>query len=91
MNHLINVKNKRYPFTSIENSFIHESARIIGEDWENISKALPGRIAKQVQNRYNNYLMDELIKREWSSEEDQTIIRLNNMLGPKKKKQMMTF
>ena len=81
-------KTKRFPFTEIENQIIRESVKRIGEDWEAISKKLPGRTPKQCHDRYINYLRDGLKSEPWSLQEDETLLTMYKAIGPKWSKMM---
>lgn len=76
-------KIQRRPFTQNENMVIFQSVKLIGEEWEIIAKMLPGRTPKQIQDRYKNYLREDLKKEPFSDEEDQKIIELFKQIGPK--------
>lgn len=76
-------RNQRKTFTSFENIFIQESVKLIGENWEEIAKALPGRTPKQVHDRYINYLRDGLKKGPWTKEEDNQVLSLFEKFGSK--------
>ena len=76
-------KIQRRPFTNQENTLIAQSVKLIGEDWEIISRFLPGRTAKQVHDRYVNYLQDGLKKEPWTKEEDEILLKTLKSMGPK--------
>lgn len=82
------MKTKRFPFTDRENYIIKESVKIFGEDWDTISKRLPGRSPKQIHDRYINYLRDGLRNGPWSSQEDAILIQMYKAIGPKWSKMM---
>lgn len=82
-------KTKRFPFTESENQVIKDLVKRIGEDWEAISKKLPGRTPKQCHDRYINYLREGLKNDPWSSQEDETLINMYNAIGPKWTKMMI--
>ena len=81
-------KTKRQLFTNEEDKLIKELVNKIGEDWDSISKKLPKRTAKQIHDRYSNYLRDGLINEPWSPHEDKILIRMYTNLGPKWSKMM---
>ena len=76
-------RNQRKPFTAQEDHFIRNSVKLVGEDWEIISKVLLGRTPKQIHDRYQNYLRDGLKKGPWTKEEDDLIISFYEQIGPK--------
>lgn len=79
---------KRFPFTDKENRIIVESVRYLGEDWEAIAKKLSGRTPKQVHDRYINYLRQGLTNEPWTKSEDEILMNLYKMIGPKWSKMM---
>ena len=81
-------KIQRRLFTQNENMVIFQSVKLIGEEWEIIAKILPGRTPKQIQDRYKNYLREDLKKEPFSNEEDQKTIELFKQIGPKWTKMM---
>lgn len=85
------MKTKRFPFTDRENYIIKESVKIFGEDWDTISKRLPGRSPKQIHDRYINYLRDGLRNGPWSSQEDAVLIQMYKAIGPKWSKMMINL
>ena len=52
-------------------------------NWTKLAELLPGRIGKQCRERWHNSLNPDLIKKKWTREEDETIIRLQAELGNK--------
>ena len=82
------LKTKRYPFTDRENLIIVQLVNFYGEDWDTISKQLPGRTAKQIHDRYHNYLRQGLRNSPWTDREDEILIRMYNAIGPKWSKMM---
>ena len=83
------LKTKRYPFTDRENLIIVQLVNFYGEDWDTISKQLPGRTAKQIHDRYHNYLRQGLRNSPWTDREDEILIRMYNAIGPRRKKMMI--
>lgn len=84
-------KTKRIPFTDIENRIIRESVRKMGEKWDAISEKLPGRTPKQIHDRYINYLRDGLKAEPWSKEEDDILMKMYKLIGPKWSKMMINL
>ncbi|KAK8846404.1 hypothetical protein M9Y10_020422 [Tritrichomonas musculus] len=74
---------KRLPFTTRENMIIKKAVKSIGEDWAAIAKKLPGRTPKQIHDRYINYLRDNLRTDPWTTEEDEVLIKMYKIIGPK--------
>lgn len=84
-------KSKRCFFTEQENLFIRESVKRIGEDWESISKKMPGRTPKQIHDRYVNYLREGLKNSPWSKQEDELVKNMYKVIGPKWSKMMINL
>lgn len=82
-------KARRFPFTERENYIIRESVKIFGEDWDTISKHLPGRTKKQIHDRYVNYLRDGLKMCPWTKQEDEILMQMYKAIGPKWSKMMI--
>jgi len=49
--------------------------------WSNIAKELPGRIGKQVRERYINYLDPELVHTKFTVKEDERLLELHALYG----------
>ena len=49
--------------------------------WSVIAKMLPGRLGKQVRERWINHLDPTIIKTEWTAEEDANLANLHRMHG----------
>lgn len=82
------MSSKRFRFTVKENYIIVQMVRLYGEDWNIISKQLPGRTPKQIHDRYQNYLRQGLKNSPWTSEEDEILMSMYKMIGPKWSKMM---
>lgn len=76
-------RSKRFPFTEHENYIIKHFVKMYGEDWDRISRNLPGRTPKQIHDRYINYLRDGLIKAPWTNQEEQIVITMYQSIGAK--------
>ncbi|OHS95411.1 hypothetical protein TRFO_10558 [Tritrichomonas foetus] len=73
---------QRIKFTPEEDNRIKELVRLFGvQAWDQIAKELPGRNARQVRDRYKNYLLDSLISDPWTEEEDQIIMEKYEEFG----------
>lgn len=53
------------------------------KSWDQIASEMPGRTARQCRDRYNNYLFKEISSASWSKEEDEIILDLYKVHGPK--------
>ncbi|EAY14615.1 Myb-like DNA-binding domain containing protein [Trichomonas vaginalis G3] len=51
--------------------------------WKEIAEHMPGRNARQCRDRYNNYLFKEIINKPWTQQEDEVIMNLFELVGPK--------
>mmetsp|Transcript_12575 Transcript_12575/g.22831 ORF Transcript_12575/g.22831 Transcript_12575/m.22831 type:complete len:511 (-) Transcript_12575:51-1583(-) len=60
----------------IEENGGHQSIR-----WSVIAKMLPGRLGKQVRERWINHLDPTIIKSEWTAEEDENLYQLQKRFG----------
>lgn len=75
---------KRKRFTPEEDEIIRQNTKNKREfTWEEIARKIPGRTAKQVCDRYNNYLSKNLKHEKWTKEEDNLIIDMYLKIGPK--------
>uniref|UniRef100_A0A7S3K3S1 Myb-like DNA-binding domain containing protein n=1 Tax=Aureoumbra lagunensis TaxID=44058 RepID=A0A7S3K3S1_9STRA len=50
-------------------------------NWSEIAQQLPGRLTKQVRERWQNHLNPELVKTPWTLEEDLLLVSLQAVLG----------
>ncbi|KAJ9562495.1 hypothetical protein OSB04_007655 [Centaurea solstitialis] len=51
--------------------------------WSKIAEKLPGRIAKQCRDRWQNHLRPDITKDAWSEEEDRVLIAIHKEVGNK--------
>lgn len=51
-------------------------------NWEEVSKHMQRRTARQCRDRYNNYLSENFKKGSWTESEDKLIISLYHQIGP---------
>ncbi|KAI3784712.1 hypothetical protein L1987_43817 [Smallanthus sonchifolius] len=51
--------------------------------WSRIAEKLPGRIAKQCRDRWQNHLRPDITKDAWSEEEDKLLIAIHKEVGNK--------
>ena len=82
------IKSKKIPFTEQENLIIQNSVKLLGEDWHEISKKLHGRTPKQIHDRYINYLREGLKNGPCTNQEDEILIKMYRIIGPKWTKMM---
>ena len=75
---------QRTRFTKAEDELLRQLAESQkNPKWSEIAHQLKGRTARQCRERYNNYLRPDLINGPWTPEEDESLIRLYEMHGPK--------
>ena len=75
---------QRTRFTKAEDELLKQLAESQkNPKWSEIAHQLKGRTARQCRERYNNYLRPDLINGPWTQEEDESLIRLYEMHGPK--------
>ena len=75
---------KKNLFTPEEDKILFGAATTFNErNWQLISSFLPGRTAKQCRDRYNNYLNPKLVNCEWTSKEDEMLLKLTANFGYK--------
>jgi hypothetical protein len=53
------------------------------KDWGDLAAHLPGRIPKQCRERWHNHLSPEVVKADWSAEEDQLLTEYHAKWGNK--------
>lgn len=53
------------------------------QNWVIIARFLKGRLGRQCRERWHNVLNPEIVRREWTREEDQFIIRMQAEIGSK--------
>jgi hypothetical protein len=53
------------------------------KSWEEIARFIPDRTARQCRDRYNNNLLESLIRDPWTPEEDAILIQQYRRIGPK--------
>lgn len=76
-------KKSRIPFTQLEDEEIQKLVKKYGTKWNLISSYIKGRTAKQIRDRYFNYLVPGYFKGEWTKQEDEMIKQLFYLMGPK--------
>lgn len=72
-----NQKRKRHPFTPEEDKKLRELVDLYGEqNWSLISGHMMNRTVRQCRDRWTNSLSGNVIKGEWSAEEDALLLQL---------------
>lgn len=75
---------QRSRFTKAEDDLLKQLAESQkNPKWSEIAHQLKGRTARQCRERYNNYLRPDLINGPWTPEEDNLLIKLYEIHGPK--------
>lgn len=78
------IRKKRVPFTLDEDEKLKNLVNRFGVgNWSLISKFMTERTPKQCRDRYCNYLAPGYFKGEWTKEEDELLVRLYYLYGPK--------
>jgi 3-oxoacyl-ACP reductase-like protein len=76
-------KTSRQIFTSEEDEHLRALVAQHGTNWQEIASSLPGRNARQCQNRWYNYLSPGTGPAGWTEEEDNLLREKVSRLGPK--------
>jgi len=48
-----------------------------------IARYLPGRLGRQCRERWHNVIDPSIVRREWTPEEDQFILKMHGEIGSK--------
>jgi len=72
----LNPQYKNGKWTSLEDKNLKKYVNNFGESWTFISKCIKNRSAKQIRNRYDDYLRPNLKKGNFNEEEDKNIKNL---------------
>ncbi|KAL8145162.1 uncharacterized protein LOC141705795 [Apium graveolens] len=83
--------NERKYKNGIKGHWIQEEDRMLlnlvhkygNKKWSYIARMMPGRLGKQLRERYNNHLKPGLKKGAWTEEEDMQLIRAHEKMGNK--------
>jgi hypothetical protein len=71
-------------FEPREDSILTATVHALGtSNWSDVAAALPGRIARQCRERWNNYANPNLNKQPWTSSEDSLLLEKYQELGTK--------
>jgi len=74
---VFSIKKAVHRFSAKEDEKLKKLVEKLGESsWSKIAKEMPGLNRKQIRDRYVNYLKKERTIKEFTAEEDQTILRL---------------
>ncbi|EAX95242.1 Myb-like DNA-binding domain containing protein [Trichomonas vaginalis G3] len=75
---------KRHSFSAEEDAQLATFVKKHGEkNWNYIASKLPGRTARQVRERWVNYLSPHVSHAEWTKEEDELLEKLMSQYGTK--------
>lgn len=74
---------RRKLFTKEEDAILIDGVKKFGEDWKSISSLLENRTEKQCKDRFNSYLKPDINYLPWTSEEDELLVYLYRLIGPK--------
>ena len=77
----------RHRFSKEEDEQLLELASVYANNnsiiWENVASHMKNRSPRQCRERFNNYLTKKTRKGNWTNEEDELIIYMFNIYGPK--------
>lgn len=77
-------QSQRVRFTKEEDELLKQLVNTQSQpNWNDISRYMKNRTARQCRERYNNYLRPNLINGPWTHEEDELLIELYEKHGPK--------
>jgi hypothetical protein len=68
------IKRGRSQWTQEEDAIIREKTEAFGLKWSKIAEFLPGRMGKQIRERFLNHLAPELVRGPWSEEEKRLLL-----------------
>ena len=72
------------PWSEEEDKTLKTAVKIFGEsNWKKVAECLPNRIHKQCRERWVHKLNPNIVKKIWTLEEDQQILRLYHKIGSK--------
>lgn len=81
---VLNPQLQKGSWTGEEDEIIVEWVKKNGaKGWGSLAEKLPGRISKQCRERWHNHLSPEVIKTEWTTEEDEKLIEYQKKWGNK--------
>ena len=71
-------------WTGEEDSLIMNWVNVHGpKDWGTLAEKLPGRISKQCRERWHNHLAPDVLKSDWTENEDRILIEKQKLWGNK--------
>ncbi|EAY16797.1 Myb-like DNA-binding domain containing protein [Trichomonas vaginalis G3] len=73
----------RKRFTEAEDNLLRTLRANDKMTWDEIASYLPGRTGRQCKDRYNNYLNQQIVLKNWTTEEDFIIIQKYQQYGPR--------
>ena len=77
-------RNRKIPFTKEEDNLILELVQKYGSNnWDTVTKYVPGRQKRQVKERYRFYLSNTFQNIEWTEEDDKKLLELSAQKGTK--------
>lgn len=77
-------QSQRVRFTKEEDELLKQLVNTQSQpNWNEISRYMKNRTARQCRERYNNYLRANLVNGPWTKEEDELLIELYEKYGPK--------
>jgi hypothetical protein len=84
---VLSVGLKKGQWTEDEDATVRDQVDLAGGalavKWNDVADALPGRLGKQVRERWQNHLDPALSKEPWEEAEDQLLVSLQAVMGNK--------
>jgi hypothetical protein len=77
----INPNLKKGAWDEVEDKNLLEAVKVHGKKWQKIAQEFTGRNAKQIRDRYINYLDPDLKKGKFTNDEDMLIYQKHEKLG----------
>eukprot|EP00978_Attheya_sp_CCMP212_P034616 scaffold145888_cov43-Attheya_sp.AAC.2 len=81
------MENKKNGWDENEDEILKELVELSKENeeegfkWSQIAGSIPGRSGKQCRERWHNHLRPDVKKGEWTEEEDEMIIKMQESIG----------
>lgn len=77
---------RKGPWTAAEDNIVREAVLAVQSEgrtanWSDIARHLPGRLTKQVRERWQNHLDPSLVKSPWTEPEDFLLVSLQAVMG----------
>lgn len=85
-------KCERKSFTEEEDNAIREFVKKYGtRSWNKITQFIPNRSGRHCRDRYRNYLAPGIFNGQWTDEEDELLMKLQEQMGPQWTSMQLNF